>query len=1214
MTRRRPNASVAARPRTRSRNESRRVCLSLSLATLLMLPSPALAGPPAGGGGKGAAAPAPTSPAPGPGASTTPASAEKSAGTASAAAGADTGPEAPAAAAPTYGIPGEPGSGVAIEPTGSPRADRLSAPLPLRPADPSDLEALDASEEMLAKYREAAEEVDETIDDLLVLQGEDGRHAVDQRYAQEIRKREGDLRALRSRAVERYDEFLAGHPDDPLWTPEILFRLGELHFVTAEERYRRQEDAWQAEVEALQADPKFDPKSALPAAPKADYSAAAANFRGVVERFPKYPYADASLYMLGVLLLEQEDYAASRQAFLALACSNKFAPPPADFTPDAARDRFRPGNYDNCVPNNPDSKHLAESWLRIGEMHYDLDEFDGALAAYERAAEDPTGELFDEALIRIAWTLYLERRFAESVTKLDEFVRWADSVASTKDGKGAASLRKDAIRYIAKAYVEEDWDGDGRTDKIFGLARLDRDYGQRTERHVAEIYAALGDLRAYETEFARAIKIWEQTLLRFPLAPAAPEIQDRIMQAWMALREDNNASIARDKLATAYLRGTPWFAANESDFDAIETALKLAEDALVATAIDHHGKAQKLRSEGDPRAAEEYRIAARAYAAFLERFPEGPNSYRYRYEYAESLYYSNDFAQAAVEYAAVRDSYVDNRLQKDAAEGVMFAREAVVEGLKTSGKLIVPEMPRDGSPGPFDPVEIPAELLELQRAYDGYVALFPDADDAGRIRYDAAELSQRYNRFAESQPRFEEILARHCKEDIAINAGYAIVDLHVVTGDLTGTREWTDKLVELKCGSEGQRAEAAGKLRSIGNAVRFQEATLLLEAGEFEAAADRYVALVDEAPDDPNADRALNNAAVAYENIGRFGSASKTYERIYTKYPSSEFADDALLRAGFNHAKFFEFEEAVDKYIRLAEDKRYEASEHRSKSLKSAASLTESLQDYRRASALYAKYAQQVADPAEKAEGLFLAAEAIAKTGDHAATVKAYRAFVDTHGGDPKQTSRTVEAWLKIGKEYLAMKKKSDAEQAFRQCVSLAQLRAVAPASDAAEFPAQAQFLLAEAGLEAVLTFEAKGTGKKLTEQFKRLFEQLIRVSADYDAVFPWRRLEWTLAAMFRRGYGFETVATKVRNSPVPKQLKEYSEAWFAYKDIIANEMQAFEDKAVSLYEETVKRSVEFKLSTEYTKRARERLNVYKPDEYPLLRDPALDVQVEDRR
>ena len=60
--------------------------------------------------------------------------------------------------------------------------------------------------------------------------------------------------------------------------------------------------------------------------------------------------------------------------------------------------------------------------------------------------------------------------------------------------------------------------------------------------------------------------------------------------------------------------------------------------------------------------------------------------------------------------------------------------------------------------------------------------------------------------------------------------------------------------------------------------------------------------------------------------------------------------------------------------------------------------------------------------------------------------------------------------------------------------------------------------------------------------------------------------------------------------------------------------MTLFENKAVGLYEETVKRSREYKISNEWTQRARERLNVYKPDAYPLLRPPAVSLEVEDRR
>jgi hypothetical protein len=114
--------------------------------------------------------------------------------------------------------------------------------------------------------------------------------------------------------------------------------------------------------------------------------------------------------------------------------------------------------------------------------------------------------------------------------------------------------------------------------------------------------------------------------------------------------------------------------------------------------------------------------------------------------------------------------------------------------------------------------------------------------------------------------------------------------------------------------------------------------------------------------------------------------------------------------------------------------------------------------------------------------------------------------------------------------------------------------------------------------------------------------------------VLPYRRIEWVLAAMYRRAYAFEITAIKMREAPVPRELKEFSEPWFAYKDEIETAAQKFEAMAVPLYEETVKRGREYGVESEWTRKARERINIYKPEEYPLLHDAALELELEDRR
>lgn len=1112
--------------------------------------------------------------------------------------------------------PGEPGSGQGLEeklrPTEPPK---LQAPLPLRPEGEKELAAVKELEQFAARYRRAHDAAAHTIAQLLIIESVEGRRVLEEQYQRKIRDHEATARKLRALAIQRYEDFLELHPDDATWTPEITFRLAELQFEASSDRLARQEEAFNKELEAYQLALEKNPDAPAPASPTPDYVESIKLYRDVAVRFPRFHLGDAALYMMGTLLYEMESFDESRQSYLALVCANRFEAPLTDGTNIVSSASFRRGDYGECTPWKADSTFLAEAWLRVGEVHYDLDELDPALEAYAQVMKDPEGDLYDEALIRMAWTLYLKRSFPEAAEKLDEFVRYADANKGLKKADGAVALREDAIRYIAKTYVEEDWDLDGRRDRLWGMSRLDRDYRERgSERHVPEIYAALGDLMAYQTDFADAIAIWRTTLQRWPLTPAAPKIQLRILQAYNLLQDEAGARVARDALATNYLRGTPWFLANEGDADVVEEAMQLAEEALVHTAIDHHATAQELRAAGDPGAKAEYEIAAKAYAAYLERFPDTPTSYENRFNYAESLYYSDQYLPAAEQYNLVRDSDLDNRLQEDAAYGAVIAYEAHIEREKQAGALVVPELPKNGTEGPFDAQEMPELLVKLQEAYDRYVAVRPDSDESPIYMYLAGELAQRYYLFEEAERRFVQVLDEHCDENVAIRAGTAIIDGYTARQDLKATQKWSEDLAARGCGEGEEKAKFAGELKNIGNAVRFKEASLLFDAGEFEAAADRYIALVDQAPDDKSADRALNNAAVAYETIGRFSSAITAYERIYTNYPDSEFADDALAKKGYTHSRFFEYDEAVKSFLVLAEDAKFEASEYRTQSLFSAADVLDSLQDYPRSASLFQRFSEKTEDQAKAGEAAFRAAKVLGKTSDHKATIAAYQSFLGRYGSKPEHAERAVEAELRIGKAYAAQGDRRRAEEHYRATVAAFNARGLKPATDAADFPSEAQFLLAEYALSDVLSRKITGTGKKLEKDTKALVDALIVATGAYDSVFPYLRVEWVLAAMFRRGQAFETVAIALREAPVPKTLKEYTEPWFAYKDLVDQLAQGLETKAIGLYIETITRSQEYKIANEWTALARERLNVYRPEEYPLLRTPALDLQMEDRR
>jgi hypothetical protein len=208
-----------------------------------------------------------------------------------------------------------------------------------------------------------------------------------------------------------------------------------------------------------------------------------------------------------------------------------------------------------------------------------------------------------------------------------------------------------------------------------------------------------------------------------------------------------------------------------------------------------------------------------------------------------------------------------------------------------------------------------------------------------------------------------------------------------------------------------------------------------------------------------------------------------------------------------------------------------------------------------------------------------------------------------------------VEAQLRLGQAHASLGDRTRAFEYYRQTVAEFESRQLKPASEAADFPSEAQFLLASAELEKVSKSKIKSTKpKKLEKESKQLLENVVAASGEFDKVVDYKRVDWALGATLSKGKALEQTAINLREAPVPRQLKEYSESWFAYKDIVGQAADRFEALALSEYEATIKLSKAYSVENEFTRAARERLNIYKPEEYPLLRQPALDLQVEDLR
>jgi len=1077
---------------------------------------------------------------------------------------------------------------------------------------PDEGKELDGMQGDIARFENATKDFRGTVSHVVQQEYVAKRKQLMQKYQAQLDAEERDEKVRRESAIKLFEDFLAKYHNDDRWTPDAMFRLAELYFEKSNDEYLTATQA--AQASGAQITP--------------DYSRTIALYKDLITRFPNYRLIDGAYYLLGWCLGEMNKEGESLQAMRALVCNNKYKPLDAPAPPQPSKGKIAgktekvENPYTGCKPVKEDSRFLPEAWTRVGEYHFDNSELELAIAAYTRVLDYKDSPYYDKALYKLAWSYYRADNYPDAIKRFDELVVFSDKKKAESGAEGS-DLRTESVQYLGISFAEKDWNGDSIDDSETGLQRIEKFYqGRENEPHVREIYAKLGDIYFDETEYFRAIEVYKLALQKWPYHPDNPKLQDRVVMAFERQRDFTHALTEREALARNYTKGTEWYKHNRDNEQAIQTAQDLAELALVSAAVNHHKAAQDLKKMAaaqkrpDPKLLEniqkEYKQAAEAYEKYLEQYPNTRNTYEYSYSYAETLYYSGRFRDAALAYEKVRDSKLDNKYVEDAAFNAVKSYEMAIAEMTQKGLYTEPPLPAVGkTPTPVTPIPIPEIVQREQHAYDMFVARVPGSGRVPTMTYKSAEIPFRYLHWDDARPRMEAIVTKYCKDDIGANAGNAIIVSYTIEKNLDKIEEWANRLRAANCGTSATAAKTAAELGKLSLGVKFQKADQLFAEKKYEEAAKMYVDIVDRDPHGEDADKALNNAAVAYENVKRYAAATKLYERIVNDYPTSKFVDDALFRTAVSYQKAFEFDKAAISYLRLAEDKRFANSTHRTDALYNAANILENDQNYLKAADLFKRYAAEKNVKREDAsEAFFRAAVNYEKLKDYDKANKTFADYVKFYGMDPKGKERVLEAWFRMAQNDEARHDKSGADALYKKIV--AQGASVAPASEQAEFPAHAAFILTEEKLPAVEHAKISGGGKKLAASIQAFKTNVGNMVTEYNKVIGYRRATWTLAAYFRTGYLYEIFSKALLAAPCPPEVKRLgAEACDVYRDQIEQAVAGVDEEAVKRYGVTLQKAGELGVSNEWTRLARTRANAYKPDVFPMVKDERIDMQLE---
>jgi tetratricopeptide (TPR) repeat protein len=1066
-----------------------------------------------------------------------------------------------------------------------------------------DLRELEAMEQAVKRFEAAQKDYRSDVTHIIRQEYEKKRKDLMAGYDGKITAAEKDENQRREDAIALFEKFLEKYPSDKRWTPDVIFRLAELYYE------RTSEEA----LAAIETDNGGTPQPA-------DFTKTIDLYKRLVSEFPDYRLIDAGLYLLGFCLDKMGKDLEGRQAFLALVCSNQYQAlaAPAPVVPSKGQ-RGVPVNdpYASCKPIKENSRFLPEAWTRVGEYHFDYNELELAIAAYSRVLGNKESPYYDKALYKLAWAYYRADRYREAIQRFDELVVFAD-LRKAESGKEGSDLRSESVQYLGISFAEKDWDGDTIDDPMTGLQRIEDYYkGREKEPHVREIYERLGDVYFDETEYQKAIEVYKTALRKWPLSIENPKIQDRIVLAYERARDFDRALEERTRLAKDYLPGSEWDKHNRDNPEARAGARNLVETSLIKSAVSHHKAAQALKKDPtvDPKKVEqEYAAAAEGYKSYIEQFPNSKSAYEYTFSYAETLFYGKRYAEAAVQYEKVRDSNLDNRYLEDAAFNALKSYEYLIEEQKASGQLEYPPLPELGkTASPVQPIPFPDTVKKLQEAYDAFVQKVPTSGRLATIAYKAAEIDFRYLHWDQARPRLESVLEKYCSNEVSLRAGRAILSSYSIENDLDKIVEWTDRLDKLGCGGTSpDRKVAEGERKELKGGARFKICDRYLDAKEYEKAAPCYIEVVNASPSNEggNNDKALNNAAVAYENVKRYFAATRLYERIVAEYPKSEFVDEALFRTAYNYQRFFEFDKAVVSYKRLAVDPRFKNSEHHTDALYNAASILENDQAYDEAAKLYQDYAKDPSvKPEDQAQAFFHSGEVYLKNKDPKKAIQTFRDYLKRYPNDP---AKVVAANYRIAEALELQKDKAGAFAQYKKLVALGS--SVEPASEGAEYVAKAAFLLAESDLAEFEKLKISANTKELLSSKKRFEAEVKKQTETY------KRATWLLAAYFRIGYVWELYSKNLSSllqAPCPAEVQRRygQEGCDVYQQGVQQQIEplvaSVDEEVVKRYRTTLEQAARLGVSNQWTKLARQKANAYNPDEFPLNKDEHVDYQLE---
>lgn len=854
------------------------------------------------------------------------------------------------------------------------------------------------------------------------------------------------------------------------------------------------------------------------------------------------------------------------------------------------------------VEKFPDNGLVPKAWLRIAEYHFMNRKFRDAIKAYNKVTgfDNLTGKEAALAMYHLAESYYNVAEYETAAVKYFDYIVGADQ------GKYPNDLRAEAMDFMAASF--SDLEGGGVQEAEAFLK-------DKKVPFKDSVYYRIGMKNKDHDRNEEAVQSFKRLMNINPDYIDAPLADIAMIEILIVQQKFEEAQQHRYSVVKRYDRKSSWYKKNQKYPESVKNAETAIRGAMLDIPQYHHARAAKLTKEGDLEAGKkQYAEAIKAYEAFLARYKKEPTWDEYKVHINLALVYQEmaQYANAAKMFNWIVDTDTTRYGRRPmGSESLLKKEEAGYNAV-----LMMDQAREAAKKNKYGDDAVKAYGSAETKAYFGqvekYMAKFGDNKEAAELAYNAAIVHYDAKQFKTAVVVLRDLKQKFPKHQYILLISRMLAQSLLESGQLDESlKEFEWLYVQYTKVKETKNDSMAKEIEKAIAYVLFQMAEQSVKQGQFEKGALAYLALVKRYPLIDIADKAVFEAAVAYESAKQYIKASETFMMLPKQYASSPLTIKGIVRAGDaykkeaatkkNDKKYYEamYRNAAQTYLFITNN--FPQDSMAFMAIGSAAQVYDSIADKKSAAVTY-EIAYKRYPKDERTPGYLYSAclsydeakmvdEAIrcnkdlvrdypkssyaldaafsipmayanAKKWDLAA--KEYHTFIKLYTEDKE---KLIAAYIGAARAYMEMKEEDKAIADYDATLKNYDKYGLQIKNADPGVPAEAAYYLGEHEYKKMEPIVIKGKDKEKAKVIKQLVEILQKAMGHYSKSATYASERWTFRATNRMGMLFVTMAAKIREQELNGKKEDER---FAERIGIVQQLPSYYEQARPIFQKNI--------------------------------------------